>query len=487
MKTILLTAVILSLLLPGLTGIAASPANASEINFGALDEAIETQMSKHGLPGAALAVIQGDEIVYLKGYGTAGGQEMTAQTQMFIGSQSKSFTALLVAQLAEQGKIELNAPVQTYIPWFTIADEEAAAQITVNHLLHHTSGLSESGFSVVLRSEATPEEAVRALASARLTAPIGKKFQYFNLGYDVLSYVVETVTGQRYADYLDAQVLEPLGMTSTTAKPETAANLSWGYTRLFGFAAPMPQPVRTYEIGAGYIVSTAEDMARYTIAMMNTGAGLVSPATARQMFTPGLGDYGMGWHITRDGTKIYHGGANETFRTDVNIYPKRERAFVLLVNQGHLVDHFVSSPQLTNTVEAVVLGNAPLPVEQGWSVRWMGWGLGVIFLALIVLHTRNFINLFSRWSVRARSMAPVKLAIDVAINFIVPGVILMILFSQMQAFFGYRFNLLTNFVQFPTIMPDVFLLVLVGTLPDYIQGVIKAAWILQGRTKGAKS
>jgi CubicO group peptidase (beta-lactamase class C family) len=144
---------------------------------------------------------------------------MTPQTQMLIGSQSKSFTALAIAQLAEQGKLDLNAPVQTYIPWFRVADETASARITVNHLLHHTSGLSDSGFGVVLPDDATPEQAVRSLAQAQLTAPVGSKHQYFNLGYTTLAYIIELVSGQSYADYVQAHILAPLGMDSSTADP----------------------------------------------------------------------------------------------------------------------------------------------------------------------------------------------------------------------------------------------------------------------------
>ena len=255
-------------------------------------------------------------------------------------------------------------------------------RITVNHLLHHTSGLSESGYSVLLPADATLEDAVRSLAQAHLTAPVGTKHQYFNLGYDTLATIVEQVSGQRYADYLQDHVFGPLGMASSTAKPDSAAGLAQGYTRLFGFALPMRQIVRDYEIGAGYIVSTAEDLARYAIAMQNGGAGLISPEMVQKMFTPGLDGYGMGWMVGEGGAKIYHGGANETFRTEVNLYPRRDRAFVLLTNEGHQVDHFVSAAQLTGSVEAVVLGQTPPPVEQGLSVRWIGWALGIIVACL---------------------------------------------------------------------------------------------------------
>lgn len=391
-SSLMLTLLILAALLVPSASVAA-PA-ASGIDFPALDAAITAQMSKHGLPGVALAVVENGEIVYSQGYGTAGrGRPMTAQTQMLIGSQSKSFTALAIAQLAEAGQLDLDAPVQAAIPWFRVADEDASARITINHLLHHTSGLSDAGYAVVLPDDATPEQAVRSLAQAQITASVGSKHQYFNRGYTTLAHIVELVSGQSYADYVQAHILDPLGMIASTAAPATATGLTQGYTRLFGFPVPMRERIPVYGVGEGFIVSTAEDMARYAIAVMDEGAGLVSPAMMRRILTPGLGAYGMGWIIVDGGAKILHGGANQTFRTDVNLYPQADRAFVLLTNEGHQVDHFVSAAQLTASVEAVILGRTPPPVGQGWSVRWVGWGLGALVLGLVVLHTRNLLAL----------------------------------------------------------------------------------------------
>jgi CubicO group peptidase (beta-lactamase class C family) len=115
----------------------------------------------------ALAVTHGDQIVLIKGYGTAGGgRPMTPDTPMYIGSSSKSFTALAIMQLVEQGKIDLDAPVQTYLPWFRVADEAASAAITVRHLLTHTSGLSEFGYLESLPDDASIEAGVRDLQRA---------------------------------------------------------------------------------------------------------------------------------------------------------------------------------------------------------------------------------------------------------------------------------------------------------------------------------
>ena len=168
---------------------------------------------------------------------------MTPQTPMFIGSQSKSFTALAVVQLAEEGKLDLNALVRIYIPWFRVADGAASGRITVNHLLHHTSGLSESGIRRVLPSDATTEEAVRSLSPARLTAPVGTKHQYFNVGYDVLTAIIETVSGQRYADYVQSHVFERLGMAAPPPTLRRPGTWRRGNSRLFG-SPPLAPAVR---------------------------------------------------------------------------------------------------------------------------------------------------------------------------------------------------------------------------------------------------
>ncbi len=449
-------------------------ARQAEIDFSALDDAIEAQMTKHDIPGVALAVIENNEITYLQGYGKAGdGSAMSAQTLMLIGSQSKSFTALAIAQLADAGKLKLGDPVQTYIPWFKVADEAASKRITIDHLLHHTSGLSDAGYGVVLPLDSTPEEAVRSLAGAELTAPVGTKHQYFNMGYSVLSYIIELVSGQSYAAYIQQHILDPLDMKSSSADPLDVATMPKGFTRVFGLPVTAKEHVPQYGVGEGYIISTAEDMAHYAMAFMqDDAAGLVSPAMVKRILTPGLGGYGMGWMIWDNGTKILHGGANSTFRTNVNIYPTRDKAFVLLGNMGYQVDHYISAVQLSNTVEALILGRTPIPTNEGWSVRWVGWGIGGIVLGLCVLHTFNFIKL-RNWQKKTHGMSRARRGFDVAVSFIIPAVIMVIVFWQVSQFYGYRFNFWTNLAYLRLGLPDIFILMIVGTLPDILQGIIK--------------
>jgi len=122
---------------------AAGASSESAPDFAAIDHYVQKEMKQTRMPGVALGVVKADEIVHLKGFGKAdsSGRAVRPQTPFIIGSLSKSFTALAIMQLVEAGKLELDAPVQRYLPWFRVADEEASARITVRELLNHTSGL----------------------------------------------------------------------------------------------------------------------------------------------------------------------------------------------------------------------------------------------------------------------------------------------------------------------------------------------------------
>ncbi len=118
--------------------------SADEHPFKTIDRYIENRMKTYKIPGIALGIVNDDSIVYLKGYGIAddNGRIVTPQTPFLLASVTKSFTALGIMQLVEEGKIDLDAPVQKYLPWFRVADVKASSKITVRHLLNQTSGFS---------------------------------------------------------------------------------------------------------------------------------------------------------------------------------------------------------------------------------------------------------------------------------------------------------------------------------------------------------
>ena len=469
-----------------LSTVHASKYAAQTIDFPAIDSYIQGQMQKHGLKGVSLAITQDDQILYLKGYGTAGkNQPMTPQTPMYIGSQSKSFAGLAIAQLIQTEKIKPNDPVVKYIPEFKIADPDASQKITINHLLHHISGLSEAGFTEVLPEEATTQDLLLALQKAELTAPIGRQFQYFNYGYSVLSIVVENVSGLSYETYLQQNIFDPLDMKNTFTRPDVAkANgLSQGYSRFFGFTVPTRQPHRVYDLASGYLMSTVEDLAHFSIALLNEGKYLdqqLMPGNRFQMIFQPVQGYGMGWFIGSD--RIYHGGANETFRTEMELFPPKKIGIVLLTNQGYMMDHFISAPQMINGVRAIVLDKEVPEISSGWSPRVIGYLLGVLVLGLILLSVKNFRDL-STWKTRSQGWSTGKRIWDIAISFIIPTVILIVVFSQIKSFFGTRFNWTYQILMMFRTLPDIAILMVVGSVPDYVQGFIKLYLALSKKKK----
>jgi CubicO group peptidase (beta-lactamase class C family) len=372
-------------------------------NFADIDAYIENRMASSRIPGISLVVAQGKEIVYRKGYGAAGSNRlMNTDTPMFIGSQTKSFTALAIMQLVEAGQVDLDAPLQRYIPWFQVADHLSSAQITVRSLLNHSSGLSEAGYIPNLPDNTSLEQAVRDLRRARPTAAVGVKYQYFNPGYITLGYLVEVLSGQSYGEYLRQHIFAPLGMnhTSATIQEYAAMNIAQGYSQVFGFPLPMTQPVPAYYLPAGFIVSTAEDLSRYLIAMGSGGElddhQILNPASIDLMFTPNSADgstAGFGWDITRyyGEKQITHGGATEYFNTQVVILPERGLSVVMLINQDHMFKATYDYGPLFWGVVSLLTGH-PLPRQQVSGVV-IGYGVLAGFLAVLFFSGRGLLAL----------------------------------------------------------------------------------------------
>jgi CubicO group peptidase (beta-lactamase class C family) len=168
-KIILLTMAILTAVL-SVAKIEPALAQVVPANFDEVDSYISTKMKELRIPGAALVIVQGDQIVHLKAFGVANGSGrlVTPQTPFFTGSTGKSFTALAIMQLVEAGKIKLDSPAQTYLPWFRVADSDASKLITVRQVLNQVSGLptaiGQEQLTVADNSASAIENNVRALA-----------------------------------------------------------------------------------------------------------------------------------------------------------------------------------------------------------------------------------------------------------------------------------------------------------------------------------
>jgi CubicO group peptidase (beta-lactamase class C family) len=201
-----------------------------ETEYQAVDDYITARMLSDRIPGMALAIVKGDQIVYLKGYGQAdpSGRPVTPQTPFLIGSITKPFTALAVMQLVEAGKVDLDSPVQRYIPWFRVADPQASAQITVRMLINQSSGLPGDPTQVTWKTwtwQNTPdaiERHVRLLANTKLAFPPGQSFTYANANYATLGLIIQSVTGKSYEDYIREQIFARLDMQNSFVSQDEA-------------------------------------------------------------------------------------------------------------------------------------------------------------------------------------------------------------------------------------------------------------------------
>jgi CubicO group peptidase (beta-lactamase class C family) len=308
-------------------------------------------------------------------------------------------------QLVEAGQIELDRSAQDYLPWFEVADPEASAQITVRHLLNQTSGLSRASHVDAPQSpDASMAETVRALKNARPTAPVGTEFQYFNPNYTTLGLLVEAVSGQSYGEYLADHVFGPLQMERSFASRAAAdeAGLAQGYNVLFGFPVPREQPHLSYDLPAGFLISTAEDMAHYVIAQLNggeyEGRRLISPAGLAQMHRPPAdvdGTYAMGWEVKQrdDLHLLRHDGTLQTFYASAVLIPDQGYGVALLANQVSYPHMLFAYEDILQGIVGRLVGRAPGP---GISTTAVYLVLSAIAVATLVLQVRSLLRL-GRW------------------------------------------------------------------------------------------
>ncbi|MED3540096.1 serine hydrolase domain-containing protein [Bacillus toyonensis] len=288
-----------------------------------IDKFMTNEIERLNIPGASLAIVKGDQVEYIQGYGVSNpdGTKMTSQTPIVLGSTTKSFTALAIMQLVEQGKIFLEEPVQSYIPWFQITDEEASEKITIQHLLNHTSGFSTNDGQVsISQGNKTLKEHIKSLANTELTYSVGGQYQYSNLNYNILGLVIEAVTNKSYKEYINEFIFKPLEMNNSYVNPKDDTNntIATGYQTVFGLKVPTKQLIHEGTVSSGYLISSAEDMANYMIVQLNQGEfkgkSILSANAMTTMHHPSalMGNdtyYAMGWEVNNEG--ISHNGWTE--------------------------------------------------------------------------------------------------------------------------------------------------------------------------------
>lgn len=318
-----------------------------------LDLWIQEKVAYEAPPSLSIGIVYDQELVWAQGYGRAdleSGAPATPDSRYRAGSVTKVFTATAVLQLRDQGRFSLDDPVETLLPGFSVQQPfEHTAQITVRHLLTHTSGLPREGAFPYWTSHVFPsrDELLVSVARQSLRSPPGETYRYSNLGLALLGALIEQVSGLDYADYMRENVFQPLGMSDSSIGIDPLDDqLATGYMRR------TPDRVRrqhdAYPTGglepAAALVTTVGDLARFASLQFREGeaggAQILRSSTVREMqrlhfvYPSFAGGMGLGFRVApRDGkTAVSHGGWIGGHRAHLLMVPAEKIAVVAFTN-----------------------------------------------------------------------------------------------------------------------------------------------------------
>ena len=323
-----------------------------------MEDRVNGLLKQWNLPGVSAALVENGKTVLCDGYGSRDlkeNLEMTKATRIPIGSATKSFTALALGMLADEGKLDWDEPVCSYIPWLRLADPVAEKRVTARDLMCHRSGIAKYDAHAVFCTKDDRKEMVEDLKYLQFGSDFRTTLQYSNQMVMLAGYLAEVLSGKSWEDFVQERILDELGMKDTSffvEKIEESDEFSRGY--LFTGTDHMQTeylPLRG--VGpAGSIVSTAEDMAKYLQFQLGDGTWngkrLLSSENLQMMHTPQVigtpyfwkfdevteTNYGLGWFTDRyRGTRmVSHGGNTLGFSSLVTLLPEKNFGIALLSN-----------------------------------------------------------------------------------------------------------------------------------------------------------
>ena len=331
-------------LLPALCLVAAGGfAELAPEKISRIERAISSEMSSQSIPALSVALATGNELQWSAGYGMSDLENFVpakASTVYRLASISKSITATALLQLAERGKVDLDAPVQQYLPSFPLKEWPVTPRLLLSHLggIRHYKGAEDFGST---RHYASVTEALRAFQDDELLHEPGTKYLYTTYGYSVLGAIVEAVSGMPFADYLHEHIFEPAGMRLIRDDDSTAIIPN----RARGYAKDSQDRLRncaladtSNKVPGGGLAGTAEDLARFAIAL-NRGK-LLRKDTVERMFTRSATrdgkplSYGQGVFISewQGKRRVSHGGGQQGTSTLLQLFPDSGAALAIMCN-----------------------------------------------------------------------------------------------------------------------------------------------------------
>jgi CubicO group peptidase (beta-lactamase class C family) len=327
----------------------AGRAVAAGVDFTPLETFALEQMKRSGTPAVAVAVIVDNQVAYRKGLGVASIEtNMPAAPDMLfrLGSTTKMFTAAAVLTLAEQGNVDLKAPIGKYVKGLT----PRLGAVTLDQLLSHTAGIRDFAPMSGPHDDSELATRVRGLKDSDLPLEPGEIISYSNPGYWAAGMVLEEVSGKPFADAVEDRVLKPLGMTRSTFRPLVAMTfpLAIGHQTAAGttpfVVRPFADDASTWPSGS--LFSSVDDLSRFALAFMNGGTldgkHTLSPFVIEKMSSPHAAipsipgaNYGYGLILNRVGDlqTLSHGGARAGYGSTLLMAPQRKFAVIVLANR----------------------------------------------------------------------------------------------------------------------------------------------------------
>ncbi len=335
---------------------------------------IPARMQQENVAGLAIVVVDDQGVLWAEGFGYTDWDRqtpVTADTLFAIQSMSKSFTATAAMLAAQDGLVDLDAPITDYLPDFhvnSIFEEHPEQKMTLRRLLSHTAGLVHEapiGGNNDLPGH-TFEEHIASISDTWLKFPVGTRYSYSNLGVDLAGYILQVRSGMPFTQYVKEKVFTPLGMAGSTLDVNQVRATKG---RAFGhMGAPFPPPVEMLIIPSGGVWTTANDMAHYLRFHINEGAldeaRLLRQDLAETMYTPpnmAALNAGYALGIARNHNQntrhFQHGGGGFGFNSNMEWYPELKLGAVVLTNSGNTETLW----QLTSEVlNSIINANIPL-------------------------------------------------------------------------------------------------------------------------------
>ena len=369
-------------------------------------KAIRAAMAKDAIPGGAVALVYRGKVVWTEGFGTtarASARPVDARTIFSVQSTSKNFTATAVMLAVQKGMLNLDAPITTYLPDFTVQsrfERDPQRKMTLRLLLSHRAGFThEAPLGNNYDGAFPPFEAhVRSISDTWLRYPVGERFAYANLGVDVAGYVLQKVTGMPFAECLKSMIFDPLGMTDSTcnaavyaARANRADGHEDGYDKV-----PLQIPI----VPSGGVYTSATDMARYALFHLNRGSvsgkQLLQTKFWNEMHSFAFAGHAYGLGVIRERARFgdtvidefNHDGGGFGFVSAFSYYPQAGLAWCGFFNKpaaegyeafndalcGEILEQAYGRKQPVPSAQELVTVEIPKEAQQDFVGTYLGRG-----------------------------------------------------------------------------------------------------------------